>query len=118
MAEQSNATDDTPRTDAACQDEPRGPSVNAEFARQLERELAFRNRQYDDLWADIQRERTIPSAIEQSADAERYRFMRSKLCNRESLEFDRFPNVLNLAGLASIKPSEIDAAVDAMREEK
>lgn len=61
---------------------------------------------------------SLPSATEQSADAERYRFMRAKLCNRESLEFDRFPSSLNLAGLASIKPSEIDAAVDAMREEK
>jgi hypothetical protein len=40
MADLSSDKVGTPRTDAACQDEPRGPSVNADFARQLEREQA------------------------------------------------------------------------------
>ena len=34
---------DSPRTDTACQDEPKGQSVNADFARQLERELSAAN---------------------------------------------------------------------------
>lgn len=47
-------------------------------------------------------------------DAARYRKMRSKLCRRESMEFNRFPTVGNLAGLGPIHEIEIDRAVDAM----
>lgn len=58
---------------------------------------------------------SFQSASTLSDDAERYRLIRHKLCNRESLEFNRLPSVSNLAGLASIETYEIDAAVDAMR---
>ena len=47
-------------------------------------------------------------------DAARYRVIRSKLCNGESLEFTRLPSVRNLAGLASITETDINEAVDAM----
>lgn len=63
--------------------------------------------QHQNVMQELERELAVDTA-----DAERYRLIRSKLCNRESLVFERIPTVLNLAGLAGIKPSEIDEAVD------
>lgn len=61
----------------------------------------------------------VPQIKTMTANAARYEFIRSRLCNRESLEFNRFPNVLNIAGLGEIKPSEIDRAIDdLMRDAK
>ena len=56
--------------------------------------------------------------VELKADAKRYQYIRQKLCAGESITFSHIPSILNLAGLASVKPSDIDTAIDAALKEK